>query len=212
LGASVTEDGTQKPLDRSTYEKPDDNVARPVSKQDNTGQHKPATDRPYRVALGGRKLRCSGRKCSNMDGMTGWKGIFRLSRKRNAAQMAADGQAVRTFLVKDPFHDMGKCCGHGGSQENMVGCAPLSGWLPARPEPPSASQNEQDMLVRAPRDYACNFFGGRIGAPRNCARDQEVRRSGFDGNGHANRGSSSTAYNAENERWFIQRKKTMIFR
>jgi hypothetical protein len=41
-----------------------------------------------------------------MDGMAGWKGVERFSRKRHAVKMCADHLTVGTLLVEDRLQQM----------------------------------------------------------------------------------------------------------
>jgi hypothetical protein len=110
----------------------------------------------------------------DMDGMAGWKGIERFSRKRHAVKVPADHQTVETILVEDRLQEMRQQRNGDRREQDVVAVgAILRASMPAV-EPPACGERANDMLVGAPGEDLRNLLDFRTGAVRNPLRDFDV--------------------------------------
>jgi hypothetical protein len=90
-----------------------------------------------------------------MDGMARWKCVEPLARERYASPVSQDGSSIRPLLVKHGLQEMRQRRSDQGSDQDVVGYAPLMAISVPGIEPPSGSERADDMLIGSP----CEKFG-----------------------------------------------------
>jgi hypothetical protein len=86
-----------------------------------------------------------------VQGMAGGKGIQPFAGKRDAMEMPDDRSSVRPGLVKQKFQSMGKQRGCDRDEQSMAARAPQRLSATARDKSGGGCQDQEDLLVGAPR-------------------------------------------------------------
>jgi hypothetical protein len=113
--------------------------------------------------------------------MAGRKGILTFAGKRHAVDMPDNCSTIRPGLIEQKFQSVGQQRGRGRDKQGMITGSPQRLSAPARGKPAGGCQEQEDLLVGAPRQSAGHLLRSRRSVPGDRARDGDVRFGRPDG-------------------------------